>query len=326
MTISLDPDLLLLDEPSAGLAPDLVTEMFDEARSMAADLVVLGWDDGRPWARDKPQRSIDQLKREPPCDFLVLKDRGLDLSRVLVATDGRTNATLSAEVANALTAGVGAEVSLLHVVDSPAERAAGTEFLRSWAEENDLADAELLVDDSGDIERAIARASADHSLALLGATERGVLSRLVTDSLHLNVVDEVEYVEQSVSVQRRRWSINCENVIRGSGQLLRHSAKRRREDYRIWLKRNAHDDVLKNVWLRRKAKQNAEMVRLFEELQRKEVEERRLRGVRGAPAGRTRRETDRTGLPRLIRISVTVYRWVVRMDRRTTPTTAHETV
>ena len=167
-------------------------EMFDEARSMAADLVVLGWDDGRPWARDKPQRSIDQLKREPPCDFLVLKDRGLDLSRVLVATDGRTNATLSAEVANALRAGVGAEVSLLHVVDSPAERAAGREFLRSWAEENDLADAELLVDDAGDIERAIAGASADHSLALIGATERGVLSRLVTDSLHLDVVDELD--------------------------------------------------------------------------------------------------------------------------------------
>ena len=27
--LMLDPDLLMLDEPSAGLAPDLVTEMFD---------------------------------------------------------------------------------------------------------------------------------------------------------------------------------------------------------------------------------------------------------------------------------------------------------
>lgn len=167
-------------------------EMFDEARSMSADLVVLGWDDGRPWAQDKPQRSIDQLKREPPCDFLVVKDRGLDMSRVLVATDGRTNATLSAEIANALAASVGAEVSLLHVVDSSAERAAGTAFLRSWAEENDLEGAELLVDDSGDIEGAIARASADHSLVLIGATERGVLSRLVTGSLHLNVINDLD--------------------------------------------------------------------------------------------------------------------------------------
>jgi len=30
--LMLDPDLLMLDEPSAGLAPDLVDEMFDPYR------------------------------------------------------------------------------------------------------------------------------------------------------------------------------------------------------------------------------------------------------------------------------------------------------
>jgi formate/nitrite transporter FocA (FNT family)/nucleotide-binding universal stress UspA family protein len=167
-------------------------EMFDEARSMAADLVVLGWDDDRPWARDKPQRSLDQLKHEPPCDFLVLKDRELDLSRVLVPTAGGPDSILSAEVATALGASIGTEVSLLHVVDSPAERAAGTEFLRSWAADHDLAEAELLIDDSGDVEGAIAREATDESLVLLGASERGVLSRFVTNSLHLSVVNDLD--------------------------------------------------------------------------------------------------------------------------------------
>ena len=41
------------------------------------------------------------------------------------------------------------------------------------------------------IEAAIRRAAADHSLWVLGATEAGVLSRLVTDSLRYDVVDEV---------------------------------------------------------------------------------------------------------------------------------------
>jgi nucleotide-binding universal stress UspA family protein len=159
---------------------------------MRADLVVLGWDDRRPWAKDKPQRSFDELKSEPPCEFLVFKDRGLDMSRVLIPTAGGPDSDLSADVATALESSVGAEVSLLHVVDSPAARAAGTAFLRSWAERRGLGDAELLVDDSGDVEGAIERAAADKSLVLIGATERGLLSRLVTDSLHLNVINELD--------------------------------------------------------------------------------------------------------------------------------------
>jgi branched-chain amino acid transport system ATP-binding protein len=35
--LMLDPDLLLLDEPSAGLAPDLVGEMFDRIDQINAD-------------------------------------------------------------------------------------------------------------------------------------------------------------------------------------------------------------------------------------------------------------------------------------------------
>ena len=176
------------------------TEIFDEAATMDADLVMLGWDDDRPWARDKPQTSFDELKHEPPCDFLVFKDRGLDASRVLIPTAGGPDSDLSAEVANALKASVGAEISLLHVVDSPDQREAGEEFLNSWAEERNLGGAELLVDDSGEIEGAIERAASDQTLVLIGATERGLLSRLLTNSLHLSVIN---HLDCSVAIAER---------------------------------------------------------------------------------------------------------------------------
>lgn len=39
--LMLDPDLLLLDEPSAGLAPDLVDEMFDRIDVINEETAVL---------------------------------------------------------------------------------------------------------------------------------------------------------------------------------------------------------------------------------------------------------------------------------------------
>lgn len=44
----------------------------------------------------------------------------------------------------------------------------------------------------GNVERAIAREAADHTLVTLGATDTGIPSRLTTDSLHFAVVNEVE--------------------------------------------------------------------------------------------------------------------------------------
>lgn len=65
-------------------------------------------------------------------------------------------------------------------------------FLADWAAERGHGDATRLVDDSRDVEAAIEHAATDHTLVLMGATERGLLSRLVTESLHLDVVNEVD--------------------------------------------------------------------------------------------------------------------------------------
>jgi nucleotide-binding universal stress UspA family protein len=75
-----------------------------------------------------------------------------------------------------------------NVVD---DEAAGRAFLRDWADQQGLDDVELRVE-SDDVEAAIERAAADHTTAVIGATERGLLSRLVRGSLDYEVLDEIE--------------------------------------------------------------------------------------------------------------------------------------
>ncbi|MDL5362717.1 amino acid permease [Halalkalicoccus sp. NIPERK01] len=167
-------------------------EVFDAARRTEADTVVMGWSEDRPWAAGRAESAFDELAYDLPCDFLVLKDRDLGVDRVLVPTAGGPDSDLSAEVARTLRDGVGSAIALLYVVDGPEERAEGEAFLRDWAAGHDLSGAEILIDDSGDVEGAIGRAAAERDLVIIGATERGLLSRLVRGSLVFDVVDEVE--------------------------------------------------------------------------------------------------------------------------------------
>ncbi|WP_222919215.1 formate/nitrite transporter family protein [Natrinema sp. SYSU A 869] len=167
-------------------------DVFDTAKRERADLVVLGWGDDRPWGAGRTEAGISQLTDNLPCDFLVLKDRDLDTSQILIPTAGGPDSDLSAEVARTLEQADGSSISLLHVVDDADERADGRAFLADWAAEHDLENAALTIDDSGDIEGAICREAADHSLVIIGATEAGLLSRLVSDTLHMDVVNEVD--------------------------------------------------------------------------------------------------------------------------------------
>jgi len=167
-------------------------ELFTVARRREADLVVLGWGETHLWGAARADRPVDELTADLPCDFLVLRDRDLDTNRVLLATAGGPGSTLNAEVARRLVAVDDTEVSLLYVVDGPDDREAGEQFLEDWAEQHDLEDAVRVVDDSGDVEAAIAREATDHTLVLLGASERGLLSRLVRGSLHLDVIEDLD--------------------------------------------------------------------------------------------------------------------------------------
>ncbi|WP_135821414.1 formate/nitrite transporter family protein [Halostella litorea] len=167
-------------------------EVFGIADRKRADLVVMGWGEDGLWDAARADRPIGELTNQLPCDFLVLKDRDLDPSRVLLPVVDGPNADLNGEVARALRARTGAEVSLLHVVDGPDERDAGERFLADWAAEHGLDDAPRTVYEGGDVEAVIEREAVDHTLLLVGATERGLLSRLVRGSLHYDIVGNVD--------------------------------------------------------------------------------------------------------------------------------------
>jgi formate/nitrite transporter FocA (FNT family)/nucleotide-binding universal stress UspA family protein len=167
-------------------------EIFTAAKRKDADLVVMEWGDDGVWKAARADRPLDDLTRQLPCDFLVLKDRDLDTSRVLLPTEGGEPADLSADVARTLRDVNGSEVNLLHVVDGPDRREQGEAFLADWAVEQGLEDAVRSVDDSGDIETAIEREAQGHTLVVLGASERGLLSRLARDALYLDVIDDLD--------------------------------------------------------------------------------------------------------------------------------------
>jgi nucleotide-binding universal stress UspA family protein len=166
-------------------------EIFTAANRKEADPVVTEWGDDGIWKAARADRPLDDLARQLPCDFLVLKTRDLDPSRVLLPTDGNKPSELNVGVARTLRDVAGAEVTLLYVVDRPKHREQGEQFLADWAAEHGLNDAVRSVDDSGDIGAALEREAQGHTLVLLGASERGLLSWLARDALYLDIVDDI---------------------------------------------------------------------------------------------------------------------------------------
>ena len=166
-------------------------EVFDAANTNEADLVVMGWAGDTPLSAGRVKSPLDELTSNLPCDFLVMKDRGFDLSDVLVPTAGGYSSDLSAEVAEVLLER-GSDVSLLYVVDDESEQPAGEEFLSGWAEDRGIGDANRIIDTSGDVETAISQHATDHSMVMIGATREGLLSRLVRGSLAFAVLNDVE--------------------------------------------------------------------------------------------------------------------------------------
>ena len=162
-------------------------EVFDLAREHGVERLVMGHS-GTRLAGGRVEGPLDELTHDLPCDVLVLDERGFDPSEILLPTAGGHSSDLSADVARALRETNDARVSVLHVADDPT---AGREFLEQWVDDHGLEGAELLVE-TGDVEDAIGDAAAGKSLVIVGATERGLVSRIVGGSLTLSVLDDLD--------------------------------------------------------------------------------------------------------------------------------------
>lgn len=166
-------------------------EIFDIADRQDSDLVVMEREDNRLWASGRAERGLDELTSQLPCDVLVFEDNDFDSARVLMPVIDNPHAALNAEVARALEETANAEITLLHIVD-PGKRDRGEQFLHNWAIDHGLESANRIVEESTDIEHVIEQSARNHTLILMGATERGLLNRIVRDSLHLDVVTELD--------------------------------------------------------------------------------------------------------------------------------------
>ena len=163
--------------------------IFDAAHTYDADMVVMGWGPDSHGSPGRAESAIDEMTGSLPCDFLVMRDRGFDPSRILVPTAGGPDSDLGAEVARLLGREFDAEVTLLYVAGRDDEDAEA--FLEGWADDHDLADAERRVE-TGDVETAIEDAARDATLVVLGASEQGLFQRLVGGSVVMDVVDDVD--------------------------------------------------------------------------------------------------------------------------------------
>jgi nucleotide-binding universal stress UspA family protein len=166
-------------------------EVFDAAREHEADTMIMGWG---PHAEDgRAEGTIDEVTMDVPCDILVLRDRGFDPSKVLVPTAGGPDSDLSAATARTLMAQHDADVTLLNVVSEDETRAEAEQFLAEWAEEHGLGDAGRRIEAEESVADAIEVVATDHTLVLVGATERGLMTRLVSGgSPVLQVADNVD--------------------------------------------------------------------------------------------------------------------------------------
>lgn len=165
------------------------SEVFDIAERESVDLLLVERGDNHLWSSGRAEGRLDELTRRLPCDVIILEDRGFDPERVLLPVVDNPHAELNAQIAKALQSVHDSSITLLSVARTEGERERATEDLRNWAIDHGLEDGSQVVE-TGDVEAAIERGAQDHSMILIGATEQGLLSRTVSETLHYDIISE----------------------------------------------------------------------------------------------------------------------------------------
>jgi amino acid transporter/nucleotide-binding universal stress UspA family protein len=163
-------------------------EIFDAARTHEADTVVMGWGPDSHGSPGRAESALDDIGAGLPADFLVVRDRGFDPSDILIPTRGGSGSSYAASIGALLQAEYDSDVTLLHVDNSEGTDEA---FLRDWATDRGISDPTIRIE-SGDVRDEITSAAEDASLLIVGASERGLLVRLVRGSPAQKIVDDVD--------------------------------------------------------------------------------------------------------------------------------------
>ncbi|MFW5965556.1 MAG: formate/nitrite transporter family protein [Halodesulfurarchaeum sp.] len=165
------------------------SEIFDIAERHKVDLIVMERADDRLWTPGHFEGRPTDLTSQLPCDVLVIEDNGFDPERVLLRVLENPHTDLNATVARALRSIYDASITLLTVVEDEEERKRAETELENWAIDHDL-DGESFLIETGSIEEAIGRGTAEHTMVLVGASEEGLLDRLVSDTLYLDSISD----------------------------------------------------------------------------------------------------------------------------------------
>jgi amino acid transporter/nucleotide-binding universal stress UspA family protein len=165
-------------------------EIFDAAVDERADEVVLGWGPEAHGDVGRVEGTFDSLLGDLPCDFVLFKDRGFQPERLLIPTAGGPDSDVSADVAHALAAEFDSTVTFMHVVGDEIERSEGEQFLGSWAEDHDFGDAQLDIVVGDNPYETIREHADEHTMLIVGATERGLIDRLTNSGDFSRLVND----------------------------------------------------------------------------------------------------------------------------------------
>ena len=167
-------------------------EVFDAADRLNVDSLVMGWRSDSPIASGRIEPAFDELAQSLPCDVFVLKDQGFDPTSVVIPVADDRNSALCSTAGRLFQQAYDSKITLLHVVDGEGKRDSAERFLTDWADEHGIKEPTLAVDTGGDVETAIETTTNTHTLLLIGATERGLLSRLLRRSLIFDVIETAD--------------------------------------------------------------------------------------------------------------------------------------
>jgi len=169
-------------ESDIKLAHRVADGILSSAEEEGASLLLMGWK-GFTNTRDKIFGEVaDQVIRHAPCDLIVLKLAKFPIKSILMPSAGGPNARLAAQLAQALTKTLQAQVTCCNVVPknpSDEDRQNGWEWIEKTLKDLEFgSEFKRKLVESSSIAAGLIREAKDYDLVVIGATNEGYFKRI----------------------------------------------------------------------------------------------------------------------------------------------------